>query len=419
MTTLNLKTGREEISWECPIQLLKTATLAGEIRAVSASDALNCPTGSLDLKELAEDADDVAILVPDITRSWQDIPVMCTTIRKDLEETGIDKVTWVIATGQHRKMSIAEEETVLGKSRRPKDNVFCHVSRENIVDTGKTTSRGTPVKIERHVFEADLVVLLGGICYHDLAGFAGGRKIIIPGVSAKESVQANHKLGLVEKRFHEKVKVGELEENPVALDMEEYARIFLADKKSFLLNVVTDAMGRPYSYVAGDAFKAWERGVREAEALQTIWIDELADVAIVSCGGYPYDLDLYQATKALTAVYDGLRQSGGIVLVAGLEEGMGTPVFDRFMRLAMDNFDAAIDELEEDFTIPAYIATKTVYELKNRKCALVTQNKDVAFPGLITNDVKEALRHVAGTNFEGKALFVPTGNAVHVKIKEV
>ena len=419
MTLLNLKTGSEEISWECPVKLLNTTTSAGQIKAVSAAEALNCPIGSLTLKDLIADVKDVAVLVPDITRSWQDIPVMCVAIRKTLEEAGIKKVTWVIATGQHRKMSLIEERAVLGNASKLEDNVICHVGWENIIDTGKITSRGTPVKVERHVYEADLVILLGGICYHDLAGFAGGRKIIIPGISAKESVQANHRLGLFEKRFHESVKVGQLEENPVALDMEEYARIFLANKKSFLLNVVTDAMGRPYTYVAGDAFKAWEWGVRQAEALQTIWVDEPADVAIVSCGGYPYDIDLYQATKALTAVYDGLKQAGGILLVAGLEEGMGTPVFDHFMRLAMGDFDMAIKELEDDFTIPAYIATKTVHELKGRRCALVTQNKDIAFPGLVTCDVNEAFGYVAGTDFEGKALFIPTGNAVHVKIKEV
>ena len=258
------------------------------------------------------------------------------------------------------------------------------------------------------------MILLGGVCYHDLAGFAGGENHN-SGHKFKRIDQANHRNGLIGNEFNEKVTCGELDKNPVALDMEEYAKVVLKDKKSFLLNVITDERGKPHSYVAGDFLEAWKKGVREAQVLQTIWVDELADVAFVSCGGYPYDLELYQATKALTAVYHGIKEGGGIILVAELREGMGTPIFDRFMRLAMGDLAVAIEELKKDFTIPAYIATKTVYELQGRWCALVANNKNVAFPGLITDNIEEAANYVLGEAFAGRALYIPTGNAVHVE----
>lgn len=415
MKSLAFKMGDDTLLWECQYDVINTTTRAGEVRPVDVEQALNSPIESPRLEELAVGSRKVVVLVPDITRAWQGIDRMCVAVRKRLSTAGVGEVTWLIATGQHRRMSSDEERAVLGEARKPQDHVLCHQSTENLTDTGKVTSRGTPIVIQKDAYEADLLILLGGVCYHDLAGFAGGRKIIIPGISSRESIQANHRNGLIGNEFNEKVTCGELDKNPVALDMEEYAKVVLKDKKSFLLNVITDERGKPHSYVAGDFLEAWRKGVREAQVLQTIWVDELADVAFVSCGGYPYDLELYQATKALTAVYHGIKEGGGIILVAELREGMGTPIFDRFMRLAMGDLAVAIEELKKDFTIPAYIATKTVYELQGRRCALVTKNKNVAFPGLITDNIEEAANYVLGEAFAGRALYIPTGNAVHVE----
>ncbi len=414
---IHLPWGRFGLTWRTDLDLVRPDGGASERPPRLALEALDCPVASAPLEDLAAGAKRIAVVLPDATRAWQEIPLMVEAVAERLDRARCRNVRWVIGLGQHRPSTEAEKALIMGRFARSGDRVFCH-DAAGARNLGKSTSRGTPLIVQPDVADADLVVLVGGICYHDLAGFSGGRKAVLPGISSRESIQANHLLGMTSSGFHRSVAAGVLEGNPVAEDMAEYLELFLASRQAFLLNVIPDSTGRPYDYVAGDPVKAWRRGVERAVELQTLWTDRRCDIAVVSSGGYPCDIDLYQATKALAAVYGALAPESGIVLVAGLEEGMGTEVFDRMMRLALEDFDAAMAALRADFTIPAYIAVKIAWELADRPAALVTPAGDrVAFPGLVTTDMDEAVSHVTAGRRPERTLLVPSGNAVLVRTR--
>ncbi|MCF7936889.1 MAG: lactate racemase domain-containing protein [Synergistales bacterium] len=416
MEVLTVRQGRETIRWETDLPMIHPRTSSEQVPMTSPAEALASPIGSPGLAELASQARHVAVVLPDATRGWQRVPDMAEPLREELERGEPKDVTWVIGGGQHRPATEEEIDGLLRHARREDDLVVVH--DPGLVESlDCSTSRGTPVAVAPEVAEADLVVVVGGINYHDLAGFSGGRKGVIPGVSATGSIQHNHALGLTGEGFHATVTGGVREGNPVHEDMMEFLNlVFGEDRRGFLLNTVNDREGTPATHVAGDPVEAWEEGIRRAVVLQSLYVDAPCGMAVVSSGGYPQDIELYQSTKALTAVYDALTPDAGIVLVAGLQEGMGTEIFGHTMRLAMEDFHAAMEELRADFTIPAYIAVKTVYELRDRRCALVTPSTEVAFPGLITESLTEAVDHVQGEGHPDSVLYVPSGNVVHAMV---
>ncbi|QVL35813.1 lactate racemase domain-containing protein [Aminirod propionatiphilus] len=416
--TFEIPWGRSTLPWQTSLSLVHPSADPDKTPARPPSAALDEPLGSPPLEDLAEGARRVAVVLPDATRAWQEIPLMVEAVAKRLRRARCGKIEWILGLGQHRPSTEEEMAHIVGPFAGPDDAVFCHDASATD-DLGRRTSRGTVLSVQPEVADADLVVFVGGICYHDLAGFSGGRKALLPGVSARTSIQANHRLGMTDRGFNPCVASGVLEGNPVHEDMAEYLDLFLQGRRAFLLNVVPDGKGRPYDYVAGDPVRAWRKGVERAVELQTLWAERECDAAVVSSGGYPYDIDLYQATKALASVYGALCPRGGIVLVADLEEGMGTDVFDRTMRLALVDFEGAMEALRRDFTIPAYIAVKIAWELSTRPAALVTSAGDrVAFPGLVTDDMEAALAHATGGVAPGATLFVPSGNTVLVRKRQ-
>ena len=140
---------------------------------------------------------------------------------------------------------------------------------------------------------------------------------------------------------------------------------------------------------------------------------------ISSCGGFPNDLDLYQATKAVFSVIDSVEPDGALVMVADLEDSLGPGNFENALRRALVDPKDVLDEMAYAFTIPGYIAARLVIQLSGRPAALVTSREDVPFPGAIFRDVQSAdrwLRDVSGT--DGLSMLVPSGNSIHVAIQK-
>lgn len=416
MKTFEIKVGRSVLRWDSPydyvVPLAKKADLGGAFASIE--EALDRPLGSPCLEELSRDAEKIVIIVPDITRGWCRAPEMNAALRRRIASVSRAPVTWIVATGQHRGITAEEAPLVYGDAPLPSDSLMNH-NCDDAKNVKLTTSRGTPIWLNTRFCDADLVVMTGGITYHDMAGFSGGRKSIIPGVAGRRSIVANHNYCLIDGNLNPATDSGLIEGNPMAQDQKEFADLALRGKKCFILNAVADSLGQPAAWVAGDLWQAWEQGCQTCRALDSLYIPRRAARCIASCGGSPFDMDLYQATKAFFAPLSALMPEAPVVLAAGVEDSLGPGDFADDLPEAMREPEAFARRMERAFTVSGYIALRMVLEARRRPCALVTPRTDVPFPGKVFQSMDQAdrwLRRVSGT--EGLSMLVPCGNAIHV-----
>ncbi len=284
--------------------------------------ALANPVGTPRVGDIVRPGESVAIITSDITRpfpSWQVLPPLL----RELEAAGVsmDDVTVVFALGSHRKHTEAEMRKLVG------DAVFRLVrcvdhDPADCVRMG-VSSRGTPYDVYRAVAEAKRRICLGNVEFHYFAGYSGGAKAIMPGVCKRDAIQANHSM-----MVRDEARAGKLDGNPVREDIDEVLAFCPVD---FIVNVVLDEHKQIIHAVCGDAIMAHREGCAFLDRLYKIRIPGRADIVLVSAGGYPKDINLYQAQKALDNAKHAVRDGGIIILCASCAEGMGEGVFERWM----------------------------------------------------------------------------------------
>ncbi len=324
--------------------------------------ALDNPVETPLLEMLAAGKKDVVIVTSDVTRpmpSWRVLP----HVVKRLEKAGISRscITIVFAVGTHRRQTEEEMRHLAG------DEIYetcrCMDSSEcEFVHMGYTRE-GTPVDIADKVAFADLRICLGNIEYHFFAGYSGGAKAIMPGVSTMDAIRLNHS-----KMTDPMSRAGSLEENPVRKDLEEAAGICGVD---FLFNVVLDEHKNIVYAVAGDLKQAHRKGCHFLDGFFRKEITELADIVIVSQGGAPKDLNLYQTQKALANAEQAVRPGGIIILAGACPEGLGGAVFEQWM-LEAESVDEILERIQKDFQIGGHKAASFARTLKRAKIFLVS-----------------------------------------------
>jgi nickel-dependent lactate racemase len=318
----HLPYGKTEVSIDIPsryhVQLIKpdnAADAGDEIKEIKR--ALKTPIYSRRLVEIAREGRKAVIIVSDTTRPTPTSKLLPPLI-SELKSGGIEDVTVVFGLGIHRKQTEDEKKAILGELYGRVKSIEHDVN--DCVYVG-TTKRGTPVEIFRMVAEADIVICTGTIEFHYYAGYSGGAKSILPAVSSKRSIDANHALML-----DPKSSAGRLD-SPVRQDIEEAARMLGID---FILNVVLNDRKEIVFAAAGDYIEAHRKGVEFLDRLSRIEV-EPSDIAIVSPGGFPKDIDIFQSHKALEHVRNAVKDGGSIILVAECREGCGNRVFEEWL----------------------------------------------------------------------------------------
>ena len=190
---------------------------------------------------------------------------------------------------------------------------------ENCVSLGET-GRGTPVEILESVASSDLIVATGNIEYHYYAGYSGGGKAVLPGVSSERSVIKNHEL------MRDPLSITGRLDSPVRQDMEDAAKIAGLD---FILNVVLNGKKEIVQSVAGDFISAHRTGAATVDRMYRRPVKPV-EIVVTCAGGRPKDLNLFQAQKALDNAKNAALPGGSIILVAECCEGLGHPVFERW-----------------------------------------------------------------------------------------
>ena len=304
------------------------------------------PIGTLPLRDLARPGQKIAIVTSDLTRPCPSERLL-PPVLEELRMAGIPDadVTIIIALGLHRPMSPQELEAAVGSEIYHRVQVINH-DPAAVVRLG-VTSAGTPVEIFRPLVEADLRICLGNLEFHYFAGYSGGSKAILPGCASRATVNANHAM-----MVHPQAIAGRLEGNPVRADIEEGVAMLGVD---FILNVVVDGHHRIVEAVAGQAKAAHRRGCELVVQRGTVPVPQRADIVLVSAGGYPKDVDMYQAQKALDSAAAAVRDGGIIIWVAECSEGLGNRTFESWLREAGSPGEI-LDRIQREFVLGGHKA---------------------------------------------------------------
>jgi nickel-dependent lactate racemase len=351
---MKLKYGRKNLEFEIEssrvLDILKANEKEGLADPMSAvEDSLEDSIGSAPLSELLQlrEINELVIIVNDVTR-FTPYNYMLPPLLKTIAEAGIKKeqVTFVIATGVHSAHSAEQNREIFGREIDSSYNFIHHNCDQNLADLGKL-STGNQLKINKKVAEADFVITTGVILPHYMAGFSGGRKSILPGVAGRDSIENNHAM-MVEVIEEQPA----LENNPISREMFEAAEMLGVD---YILNVVTNSEREIVKVVAGDYRQAWEAGIDISAEMYHLNLAEKADAAVVSSGGFPRDINIYQAQKALDHADHAVKKGGTIIWVAECSEGYGEERFEKWMNEAQKPEDN-VDRIKDKFLIGGHKA---------------------------------------------------------------
>ena len=376
-------------------------------------DAIDNPIDSAPLSEVAAKASSIAIIVSDMTRYWMRQDLIVPLIVDYLVEKcgkSYEDLTIVIATGTHVGGSEDDLRTLVTSPVFDKVRTINHDCHDkNLVYLG-TTSYGTPVSINKEAADADLVICLGAATYHVMAGFGGGRKSILPGISSLETIKHNHAYSLAPDAFitNPEIGNGKLEGNPLNGDMLEAAAMM---KNLFMITLVTDTEFQLESIYAGHWRTSWERACEEVKRIYTVPIEKKADVVITSCGGFPKDESLYQGTKAVDNVISALKDGGTLILMLEGRNGGGSPdYFDWIKPLVGGTFE---EELRNNFTVGGYIFFLNCEQAARFNILMYSSipAETVAPMGIKAYDDLDKLMEDA--HIEGKSVYIiPSGSTV-------
>jgi nickel-dependent lactate racemase len=336
--------------------------------------ALDAPTASPPLRELARGKPSAAISVCDITRPVPNRLIL-PAILSDLEAAGISRenIMILIATGLHRPAAPAEIREICGEDIAARYHIVNHNARALAEHRhlGSTAS-GTPVYIDERFVSAALHITVGFIEPHLMLGFSGGRKLIAPGLAAQETIKVLHSPKFM--RDHRACE-GSIDENPLHLELLEIARMARHD---FLVDVAL-ARGkgqRPIAAVfAGNPVQAHQEGVQFVSQVMLETLDEPVDAVITTGAGYPLDLTFYQSIKGVTAAAQIVKPGGKILLMAACDEGSGGKEFTELLA----DYHSDNKFMEHILHSPV-----VVDQWQLEKLGLVTRNAEVHFhvPGL-------------------------------------
>jgi nickel-dependent lactate racemase len=379
--------------------------------------ALREPIGSKRLCEIAKPESRVAIVVDDATRSSPS-QVMVLPLLDELAAAGVknENMTIVFGCGAHVAVKREEAASLLGEDVIARVKSVSHDCKsQDLVCVGTTQKHGTKVFLNRVFAEADVKILTGDVCFHYFAGYGGGRKSVLPGVSGEETIRHNHAMAL-----EANAKTGVLEGNPVNEDMVEAARMARVD---FTVNVATNSKNEVVKAFAGDLEQVFSEGVKLVDEMYRVTVDRKADVVVVSSGGNPADVNLYQAFKGVDNALGVVKRGGVIILVAECPQGHGNQAFYDWM-VKFGDLKAVEREIRRNFVLGGHKAYYLQKVLQNHKLILVSSMPDYYASNTFRlktaramNDALNEALNIAGRN--AKVWVMPFGNYTLPEAKTV
>lgn len=300
--------------------------------------ALDNPIGCGDFYSRISKNCRILIICDDNTRltpAYKLLPPLLERIQ--LRGVPVKNISILIASGTHRAMATDELVDKLGRDILERFRVLPHYFRDKdtMVDLGITPG-GTPVSINKHVLEADMVIGVGSILPHHVPGFSGGAKIVQPGVCGEATTAATH---LMSARQSEHSLLG-LVENPVRAEMEDVAD--LAGVK-YIFNAILDRHSNLIDAFFGDIRQAFREGVCACTDIYSIPVKRRTPIVLTSSN--PCDIEFWQAHKTLYSADMIVEEGGMVIIVTPCPEGIAVmhPDLPDYAGLAPEEIDRQID----------------------------------------------------------------------------
>lgn len=295
--------------------------------------ALDHPLHALPLTHSAQGKKSACIVVCDLTRPVPNA-VLLPPLLEQLARAGIgdNAVTVLIATGTHRPNTPEEIVQLLGVDLAHRLRVVNHdcADKEAHRSFG-TTPRGVPVFLDRAYTDADVRITVGLIEPHFMAGYSGGRKLVMPGIAALETIQAWHSPRFLE---HPNARAGVVDQNPVH---EENTYIAGLCPPDLMIDVTLDAARRITGVFAGHFIRAWQAGIAFCEQqARAVLSGGPADIVVTTGAGWPLDATYYQAVKGMVGALPVIKPGGDIIIASECSEGVGGPHFTRLLQQTPD-----------------------------------------------------------------------------------
>jgi nickel-dependent lactate racemase len=331
MPNIQLRYGKTRLSFdydETRFQVLGSEKQSAPLSDAEIGERLDNPVDSPPLEEIVNAGETVLIVVPDATRQTASGQIVNLLVRRLIANgTPAHDIRIIFATGIHRRVTEEEKREILTPFIAQRIKTLDHNARDLVVllRLGETAS-GIPIELNRALVRHDRVIIVGGVTFHYFAGFTGGRKLICPGLASSRTINETHRLAFdcETKLRRAGVGLGLLQGNPVH---EAFAEVVEKINPAFSINTFVDEQGAAIDLFCGDWRAAHEKACAVYAANNTIEIAGKREVVVVSGGGFPYDINLIQAHKALETASQACTDGGTIILLAECADGLGRKDF--------------------------------------------------------------------------------------------
>lgn len=342
---------------------------------VEIGNAFDEPIQSPPLDELFGTGDSILIVVSDATRVTGSAQIIHLFVRR-LIQLGVSpgEIAIIFATGIHRPVTPEEKINLLTPFIAQRVRMIDHdaLDAAQMMTLGKTES-GTPVELNRALKEYSHVVITGAVGFHYFAGFTGGRKSICPGLASAKTIQATHMLAFDFENGGRRAGVGTglLDGNAVHAECENIAGMIAP---ALGINSIVEERGRVLQMFVGDWRVAHREACRRYLADNSLPIKATREVVVASCGGFPYDINLIQAHKALDMAAHACAEGGTIVLLAECAEGLGRPDFLKWFD--EENARALEMRLREHYEVNGQTAWSLMLKTERYRVCLISDLPD-------------------------------------------
>jgi nickel-dependent lactate racemase len=378
------------------------------------------PIGTLPLPELIAnkaDLNKICVVISDATRPAPSKTIL-SALLEVLKECGIEdnQIRILIATGLHRKTRKSELERMIGKEFIERYEIIDHRAKnDNDLEFLGKSSDGNPIYINKFYLESDFKIVTGYVEPHFFAGFSGGKKSIVPGIAGADTIKANHSAKNIASPF---ARFGIIENNPLHANSLEIAKTIASD---FLVNVCINEKHKITQIVAGDMEKAHDVLVNYQIEQVFQEINESYDVVICGNGGYPLDLNLYQAVKSMALGEMAVKEGGIIISVNELSDGVGHDKFRELLYSGKNPKELYQDIVNEKIVVEDQWEIQILTRIMQKAKIIVVSKlaeDEIGNIGLIhINSVEDAIElSLRELGQDAKFLILPDGPLVLPKL---